>query len=62
MTAIQGEWFRCAYCPKDLCDTCEALDTHNNLHVFFVFKAPVSYDFLKWYQQMPKYMLVNRLI
>jgi len=42
MTAIQGEWFRCAYCPKDLCDACEALDTHNNSHVFFVFKAPVD--------------------
>lgn len=50
MTSIQGEWFRCAYCPKDLCDACEALDTHNNLHVFFVFKAPVSSNFTMWHR------------
>jgi hypothetical protein len=42
VTRIHGEWFRCAYCPKDLCDACEALDTHDDSHVFFVFKGPVS--------------------
>jgi hypothetical protein len=42
VTRIHGEWFRCAYCPKDLCDACETLDTHDDLHLFFVFKAPVS--------------------
>lgn len=42
VTRIQGEWFRCAYCPKDLCDACEALDTHDDSHVFFIFKAPVG--------------------
>jgi len=42
MTRIQGEWFRCAYCPKDLCDACEALDEHDDSHVFFIFKAPVD--------------------
>jgi len=39
---IQGEWFRCAYCAKDLCDNCEALDTHNDSHVFLVFKSIVD--------------------
>ncbi|KZP21090.1 hypothetical protein FIBSPDRAFT_861001 [Athelia psychrophila] len=42
VTQIHGEWFRCAYCPKDLCDACEALDTHDDSHVFLVFKAPVD--------------------
>jgi hypothetical protein len=42
MTPIQGEWFRCAYCAKDLCDACEAMDTHDDTHVFMVFKAPVD--------------------
>ncbi|KIY49918.1 hypothetical protein FISHEDRAFT_40294 [Fistulina hepatica ATCC 64428] len=36
---IQGEWFRCAYCSKDLCDVCHEVDTHNDSHVFLVFKA-----------------------
>lgn len=41
MTCIQGEWFRCAYCAKDLCDVCEEVDTHNDSHVFLVFKSIV---------------------
>lgn len=41
MTRIQGEWFRCAYCAKDLCDACEAVDTHDNTHAFIVFKSMV---------------------
>ncbi|TRM65478.1 hypothetical protein BD626DRAFT_488898 [Schizophyllum amplum] len=39
---IQGEWFRCAYCAKDLCDACHDVDTHNDAHVFLVFKAAVD--------------------
>ena len=38
---IHGAWFRCAYCAKDLCGDCEALDTHDETHLFVVFKAPV---------------------
>ncbi|KAH0836543.1 hypothetical protein J3R83DRAFT_8216 [Lanmaoa asiatica] len=39
---ICGAWFRCAYCAKDLCGDCEALDTHDETHLFIVFKAPVD--------------------
>jgi len=42
MTPIQGEWFRCAYCTRDLCDACEEVDTHDDTHVFIVFKSLVS--------------------
>ncbi|KAF9245358.1 hypothetical protein BU15DRAFT_85673 [Melanogaster broomeanus] len=42
MERIRGAWFRCAYCAKDLCGDCEALDTHDETHVFVVFKAPVD--------------------
>jgi hypothetical protein len=42
MTRIQGAWFRCAYCAKDLCDACEELDTHDDKHIFIVFKSPVD--------------------
>jgi len=42
VTRIQGEWFRCAYCGRDLCDTCQLIDTHDETHVFLVFKAPVD--------------------
>ncbi|KDQ61360.1 hypothetical protein JAAARDRAFT_30782 [Jaapia argillacea MUCL 33604] len=42
MTRIQGIWFRCAYCDKDLCDDCEKTDTHDNTHCFLVFKSPVD--------------------
>jgi hypothetical protein len=42
MTHVQGEWFWCAYCAKDLCDTCEAVDTHDSTHVFLVFKSTVD--------------------
>ncbi|KAF9221473.1 hypothetical protein BS17DRAFT_785470 [Gyrodon lividus] len=41
MERINGAWFRCAYCAKDLCGDCEVLDTHDETHVFVVFKAPV---------------------
>lgn len=39
---IQGAWYRCAYCAKDLCGECESLDTHDQTHIFVVFKAPVD--------------------
>ncbi|KAI0730655.1 hypothetical protein C8Q76DRAFT_766314 [Earliella scabrosa] len=42
MQHIAGEWFHCAYCPKDLCDSCAEVDTHDNMHLFVVFKAEVN--------------------
>lgn len=42
MTPIEGEWFRCCHCSRDLCDACEAVDTHNDTHVFIVLKSVVS--------------------
>ncbi|EPQ56589.1 hypothetical protein GLOTRDRAFT_138279 [Gloeophyllum trabeum ATCC 11539] len=47
MTRIRGEWFHCGFCPKDLCSDCEAMDTHDNTHVFLVLKAPVDLRFFK---------------
>ncbi|CAK5267462.1 unnamed protein product [Mycena citricolor] len=47
MSSIQGVWFRCAYCGKDLCDACEAVDTHNDAHCFMMFKSPVDVPALK---------------
>ena len=29
------------YCPRDLCDHCEAVDEHDRTHFFMVVKAPV---------------------
>jgi hypothetical protein len=42
MLRIVGKWYRCAFCAKDLCADCEAIDTHDNTHVFLVFKAAVD--------------------
>ena len=42
MLHIVGEWFHCAYCPKDLCDSCAEVDTHDNTHLFVVFKSDVN--------------------
>ncbi|CCM00246.1 uncharacterized protein FIBRA_02275 [Fibroporia radiculosa] len=39
MTRINGEWFRCGYCSKDLCGVCHNVDTHNETHAFVVFKS-----------------------
>ncbi|KAJ7735656.1 hypothetical protein DFH07DRAFT_843521 [Mycena maculata] len=47
MEGIQGAWFRCAYCAMDLCDACEAVDTHNDAHIFMAFKSPVDMQALK---------------
>ncbi|KAI6008983.1 hypothetical protein EDC04DRAFT_2871431 [Pisolithus marmoratus] len=46
MERIRGAWYRCAYCAKDLCGDCEAVDTHDETHVFVVFKAPVGLSFI----------------
>ena len=45
---ITGEWFRCAYCPKDLCEECEALDSHDPTHLFIVFKSVVDTFLLRY--------------
>jgi hypothetical protein len=42
MVIIQGAWFRCVYCGKDLCDDCEEIDTHDDTHVFLVLKSTAS--------------------
>ncbi|KAH8832945.1 hypothetical protein DL96DRAFT_1458832 [Flagelloscypha sp. PMI_526] len=42
MEPIRGCWFRCGYCPMDLCDSCEENDTHDETHAFLVFKAHVN--------------------
>ncbi|KAI0629363.1 hypothetical protein C8Q77DRAFT_1143553 [Trametes polyzona] len=42
MSHIRGEWFHCAYCPKDLCDSCAEVDTHDPTHLFVVFKSNVD--------------------
>ncbi|KAI0333845.1 hypothetical protein GY45DRAFT_1296185 [Cubamyces sp. BRFM 1775] len=42
MSHIRGEWFHCAYCPKDLCDSCAEVDTHDPTHLFVVFKSNVN--------------------
>jgi hypothetical protein len=47
MERIQGEWYWCVYCAKDLCDEHEAVDTHDNTHVFIVFKSAVDMNAFK---------------
>ncbi|KAI0079350.1 hypothetical protein K474DRAFT_1659161 [Panus rudis PR-1116 ss-1] len=42
MQRITGEWFRCVYCARDLCENCEAVDTHDETHFFMVFKSGVD--------------------
>lgn len=39
---IRGAWFHCAHCGKDLCSSCESVDTHDDTHVFLVLKSLVS--------------------
>ncbi|KAJ7625539.1 hypothetical protein FB45DRAFT_68258 [Roridomyces roridus] len=48
MSGIPGVWYRCAYCAKDYCEACEAVDTHNDAHIFMVFKSPVSDSLDVW--------------
>lgn len=45
---ITGEWFRCVYCHKDLCEECEALDSHDASHLFIVFKSVVDTALLRY--------------
>jgi hypothetical protein len=45
---IVGEWFHCAYCAKDLCDACEAMDSHDASHLFVVFKSVVDMTVLRY--------------
>ncbi|PPQ62874.1 hypothetical protein CVT24_006272 [Panaeolus cyanescens] len=47
MTCIQGEWFRCCYCARDLCEDCQEVDTHNDKHIFLVFKSSVDMQLFK---------------
>jgi hypothetical protein len=42
MQHIEGEWFRCANCPLDLCYHCERVNTHAQDHIFIVIKSTVS--------------------
>ena len=48
MSHIRGEWFHCAYCPKDLCDSCAEVDTHDNTHLFVVFKSDVNMQIFRY--------------
>ena len=41
MDPIQGQWFHCVYCPRDLCEHCEEVDEHDTTHFSMVAKAPV---------------------
>ncbi|KAF9525381.1 hypothetical protein CPB83DRAFT_859742 [Crepidotus variabilis] len=52
MTPIQGEWFRCCYCARDLCDGCEDVDTHDDTHVFIVFKSIVDMQSFKGFANL----------
>ncbi|KAE9399944.1 hypothetical protein BT96DRAFT_965525 [Gymnopus androsaceus JB14] len=47
VTRIQGAWFHCAHCGKDLCSSCESVDTHDDTHVFLVFKALIDMQKLR---------------
>ncbi|KAJ3559617.1 hypothetical protein NM688_g233 [Phlebia brevispora] len=51
---IKGEWFRCVYCAKDLCDTCEAVDTHDCTHFFMVFKSAVDMRIFRQFAQLDR--------
>ncbi|KAJ7574428.1 hypothetical protein C8J56DRAFT_1008024 [Mycena floridula] len=44
MTYIQGCWFRCAYCGIDLCTECEDMDSHDDTHIFIVFKSLINIE------------------
>jgi hypothetical protein len=46
LTRIERQWFRCVYCGRDLCEDCEAVDTHDDTHFFMVFKSTVRSIFV----------------
>ncbi|TCD69146.1 hypothetical protein EIP91_008622 [Steccherinum ochraceum] len=52
MHRIIGEWYRCVYCAKDLCNHCEAVDTHDNDHFFMVLKAQIDMDQFRDFAQI----------
>jgi len=52
MTNIEGAWFRCCYCPRDLCDGCQEVDTHDDNHIFLVFKSPVDMQAFKTFANL----------
>ncbi|GJE98059.1 ZZ-type zinc finger-containing protein [Phanerochaete sordida] len=52
MERIHGEWFRCVYCGKDLCDNCEAVDTHDYKHFFMMFKSTVDMQRFRRFAQL----------
>jgi len=47
MTCIEGAWLRCCYCPRDLCYHCQEVDTHDDTHIFLVFKSLVDMQVFK---------------
>ena len=55
MSHISGEWFHCAYCPKDLCDSCAEVDTHDNTHLFVVFKSDVNMQIFRCVPPPPSF-------
>ncbi|KAH9930304.1 uncharacterized protein B0H18DRAFT_1116990 [Fomitopsis serialis] len=52
MTRPAGVWFRCAYCAMDLCETCQEMDTHNDNHVFIMFKSLIDISLLKRFSDL----------
>ncbi|EJD47432.1 hypothetical protein AURDEDRAFT_144484 [Auricularia subglabra TFB-10046 SS5] len=52
MERIEGKWYRCAYCGKDLCASCEAIDSHDESHVFIVFKATVDMTQFRYFMDL----------
>lgn len=57
MSHIRGEWFHCAYCPKDLCDSCAEVDTHDPTHLFVAFKSNVNMQIFRYASRIPLYVL-----
>ncbi|GBE89623.1 hypothetical protein BKA93DRAFT_759516 [Sparassis latifolia] len=52
MMKIQGAWYRCAYCGRDLCEVCQEIDTHDNAHAFVVFKSSVDMHMFKRFAEL----------
>ncbi|KAF7798026.1 hypothetical protein EIP86_009238 [Pleurotus ostreatoroseus] len=51
---IKGEWYRCVYCAKDLCDMCESVDTHDCTHFFMVFKSTVDMKVFRQFARLDR--------
>lgn len=58
---ITGEWFRCVYCPKDLCEECEALDSHDPTHLFIVFKSVVDTALLRYVYNVLRHSVLTAI-